>query len=108
MAYWAKVVDNKVVKVKIADSDYFNTFVDDSPGDWIETFKDGSSRKMYAGVGMNYSSEGDVFYAPQPYASWTLDSNYDWQAPSAKPDDGEVYTWDEENTQWIVEPEASE
>jgi len=108
MAYFAKILDGKVVKVMVADSDYFSKFVDDSPGDWVETFLDGGSRKLYAGIGMNYSSIGDKFYAPQPYDSWKLDSDYDWQAPSTKPSDGKDYYWDEPNNKWVEHPEISE
>jgi len=57
-------------------------------------------RKQYAGIGMKYDPEADVFVYPQPYASWTLDENYDWQPPVAYPTDGEAYNWNEETTTW--------
>ena len=50
---------------------------------------------------MNYSSIGDKFYAPQPHDNWTLDSDYNWQAPSTKPSDGKDYYWDEPNNRWV-------
>jgi hypothetical protein len=58
-------------------------------------------RKQYAGVGFTYNPEADVFVRPQPYASWSLDSNYDWQAPVEYPSDGKNYTWNESNQQWV-------
>ena len=63
-------------------------------------------RKQYAGVGFTYSSDADLFVAPQPYESWTLDSNYDWQAPVAQPAEG-VWSWNEETLAWVevVAPE---
>ena len=57
-------------------------------------------RKQYAGIGFTYDSSADVFVAPQPYPSWTLDSNHDWQAPVAKPAEG-VWSWNEETLAWV-------
>ena len=57
-------------------------------------------RKQYAGIGYTYNEEADVFIAPQPYPSWSLDANHDWQAPSPKPVGDKLYTWDEDNLEW--------
>ena len=56
-------------------------------------------RKQYAGIGYSYDAAADVFVAPQPYASWTLDSNHDWQAPVARPAEG-MWSWNEETQVW--------
>jgi hypothetical protein len=56
-------------------------------------------RKQYAGIGYSYEPSADVFIAPQPYASWLLDENFDWQAPTPMPDGR--YTWDENTLSWI-------
>ena len=56
-------------------------------------------RKQYAGIGFTYDVDADVFVAPQPYGSWTLDENYDWQPPTPKPEGN--YAWFEPNQQWI-------
>jgi len=56
-------------------------------------------RKQYAGVGYSYDPIADVFIAPQPYASWSLNENFDWQAPTPMPDGN--YTWDEDTLSWI-------
>ena len=63
-------------------------------------------RKQYAGIGYTYDAVNDVFVAPQPFPSWTLDGNHDWQPPVPCPDDGKRYAWFEPNRQWIeiVEP----
>ena len=63
-------------------------------------------RKQYAGIGYSYDSVADVFVAPQPYASWTLDSNHDWQAPVAQPAEG-MWSWNEETQAWdeVTAPE---
>lgn len=101
MAYYAKVVDNKVVKVICADSSYFNDFVDDTPGEWLETFKDGSQRSTFAGVGHVYDRINDAFHPPKPHSGWTLNtSNHTWNPPSDAPNDGKIYGWDEENETW--------
>ena len=56
-------------------------------------------RKQYAGIGYSYDAAADVFVAPQPYASWTLDSNHDWQAPVARPAEG-MWSWNEADQAW--------
>jgi len=63
-------------------------------------------RKQYAGIGFTYDTEADVFVVPQPFPSWTLDSNHDWQAPVARPAEG-MWSWNEETLAWveIVAPE---
>jgi hypothetical protein len=57
-------------------------------------------RKQYAGIGYIYNADADVFIAPQPFASWSLDSNFDWQAPTPKPEGIDWY-WDEASLAWI-------
>lgn len=61
-------------------------------------------RKQYAGIGFIYDAVGDVFIVPQPFPSWLLDSNYDWQAPIERPADGKDYLWDEANQVWVELP----
>ena len=57
-------------------------------------------RKQYCGVGYSYNAEADVFVAPQPFPSWSLDSNHDWQPPVARPTDDKFYTWSEDDLTW--------
>jgi|TARA_R100000482_G_scaffold119723_1_gene64478 hypothetical protein len=58
-------------------------------------------RKNYAGIGYTYDYARDAFIPPKPYDSWTLDANSClWEAPVAYPNDGQVYTWNEETQQW--------
>ena len=64
------------------------------------TSYNGNIRKQYAGIGFSYDEMNDVFIAPQPYASWSLDYNFDWQAPTPRPEEGSWY-WDEESLSWI-------
>jgi len=111
MGHFAKVVDSKVVSVIVAEPEFFDTFVDSSPGQWIQTsynthgnvHKNGGTplRKNYAGVGYTYDAVRDAFIAPSPFASWLLnDDTCLWEAPVAMPTDGKAYEWDEATTSW--------
>lgn len=110
MSHFAKVVDGKVVQVIAAEPDFFHTYKDSSPGAWIQTsyntygnqHPEGRPlRGNYAGIGYTYDSEHDVFYAPQPFPSWTLNkTTWLWEPPIAYPNDGKVYQWDEASKSW--------
>jgi hypothetical protein len=120
MGHFAKVVDGKVTQVIVAEPEFFQTFVDSSPGTWIQTsyntrgnvhYNPDSNepsgkpalRGNYAGIGHIYDATNDVFYAPQPFNSWTLNNaTWTWEAPTPYPTDGKVYTWDEATTSWKV------
>ena len=121
MGHYAKVQNGKVVKVIVAEASFFDKFVDDSPGKWIQTSyntkggvhyepntntpsEDQSKalRGNYAGIGYTYDSTHDAFYAPQPYDSWTLNTgSFLWESPTPYPTDGNLYNWDEETTSWV-------
>ncbi len=101
MTYFAKVVDGIVVNVIAADQDFIDNLLEDTPSRWIETFKDSSKRKNYAGIGFTYDMGKDAFIPPQPFASWTLDEDTcQWEAPVAYPSDGKFYSWNEEKKSW--------
>jgi hypothetical protein len=115
MAHFAKVVDGKVSQVIVAEPEFFQTFVDSSPGEWIQTSYNTHGgvhatggtpmRKNYAGIGFTYDRTKDAFIPPQPFASWVLDDNTClWNAPVAMPQDGKVYNWDEATTAWVEVP----
>ena len=111
MAHYAKVNNGIVEQVIVAEADFFNTFVDSSPGEWIQTSYNTHGnqhpegrplRGNYAGVGFTYDHANDVFYEPQPYPSWTLnEATWIWEAPVAYPDDDKIYEWDEATTNWV-------
>ena len=119
MAHFAKVVDGKVTQVIVAEKEFFDTFVDSSPGEWIQTSYNTHGgvhatggtplRKNYAGIGFTYDRTRDAFIPPQPFASWVLDDNTClWNAPVAMPTDGKQYNWDEATTAWVeVETQAA-
>ena len=111
MSHYAKVTDGKVTQVIVAEADFFTTYVDSTPGQWIQTsyntignqHTQGGTplRGNYAGIGYTYDAQHDVFYAPQPYASWTLNqSTWTWESPVAMPTEGGPYSWDEATTSW--------
>lgn len=73
-------------------------------GEWVQTSYNGNMRKQYAGIGYTYDADDDVFVCPQPYGSWTLDDNHDWQPPTPMPSDASEtkrYVWFEPNRVWI-------
>ena len=101
MSYFAKLENGIVTKVIVAEVEFFDTFVDDTPGQWLETKEDGSIRKNHAGIGFTYDATRDAFYGPQPYSSWTLDeSTCQWVCPVTYPVDDKVYNWNETDQQW--------
>ena len=120
MAHFAKVVNGVVDQVIVAEPEFFDTFVDSSPGEWIQTSyntrggvhynpetgePDGgvALRKNYAGVGFTYDRDKDAFIPPQSFASWILNEETClWEAPVAYPEDGQMYVWNEETTSWDV------
>ena len=59
-------------------------------------------RKHYAGIGYTYNAVRDAFIPPQPYPSWTLDDDANWQPPVAMPTDGKMYSWNEQTQQWVA------
>ena len=111
MAHYAKVNNGIVEQVIVAEADFFDSFVDSSPGEWIQTSYNTHAnqhpegkplRGNYAGIGYTYDAINDVFYEPQPYPSWTLnETTWTWDAPVPMPTDGNMYKWDEDTTNWI-------
>ena len=111
MAHFAKVLGGKVIDMIVAEEEFFDTFVDDSPGSWIQTSYNTHGgehrlggtplRKNYAGIGYIYDKTRDAFYAPQPYPSWTLNEDTClWECPEEYPTDGNIYDWNEETQAW--------
>jgi hypothetical protein len=117
MSHFAKVNNGVVEQVIVAEPEFFQTFVDTSPGEWIQTSYNTRGgvhtlggtplRKNYAGIGYTYDRERDAFIPPKPYASWVLNEDTClWDAPVAYPDDGKQYQWDEATTNWVEVPAA--
>lgn len=111
MSHFAKVVDGIVTQVIVAEPEFFKTFVDTSPGEWIQTSYNTRGgqhpegrplRKNYAGVGFTYDRERDAFIPPQPFPSWLLNEETClWDAPVPLPTEGGPYRWDEDQQNWV-------
>ena len=123
MAHFAKVNQGKVIQVIVAEPEFFETFVDTSPGDWIQTSyntrlgvhyepdsdtpsadQSKALRGNFAGVGFIYDRENDVFYPPQPFKSWVLNETmWIWEAPVPLPANADTvrYNWDEDSLSWV-------
>jgi hypothetical protein len=122
MAHYAKVNYGIVEKVIVAESDFFKTFIDSSPGKWIQTSyntrggihyqpnsnipsedQSKSLRKNYAGIGYTYDETRDAFIPPKPFNSWILNEDTClWNAPVAYPTDGDRYKWNESTLTWDI------
>ena len=117
MAYFAKIEDNKVVNVIVAEQYFIDSGTLGDPESWIETSiytsanvhygvdgqPDGGTplRGNYAIVGCIYDAVHDVFYPPKMYNSWVInESTWTWEAPIAKPDDDKDYRWNDEINNW--------
>jgi len=113
MAHFAEIKNNIVKKVvvinnnELLDGDQESEtkgidFCESLYGhrNWVQTSYNNNFRHNFASVGFIWDSENDAFYAPEPYASWSLDENFIWQPPIPHPNDGELYTWNEETQTW--------
>lgn len=111
MSHFAKVVDGIVTQVIVAEPEFFDSFVDTSPGEWVQTSYNTHGgihpegrplRKNYAGIGYTYDKERDAFIPPKPFASWILNEDTClWDAPIPMPQDGKRYRWDEASLNWV-------
>tara|TARA_Y100001951_G_C11052269_1_gene136264 strand:- start:16 stop:333 length:318 start_codon:yes stop_codon:yes gene_type:complete len=102
MPYFAKINNNIVTKVIVADQNFIDSGVLGDSSLWVQTSTSGSFRKNYAGTGFTYDSERDAFIAAKPFPSWLLvEDTCQWKAPVDKPTDDKMYTWDEDSTAWV-------
>jgi hypothetical protein len=117
MSHFAKIQNGVVTEVIVAEQDFINSGLVGPASEWVQTSyntrggvhygedgqPDGGTalRGNYAGIGYIYDSAHDVFYAPQPYPSWTLNNTtWLWESPVPYPNDEKFYTWNEENRTW--------
>lgn len=107
MAHFAEIDENNtVVRVLVVPNEQEHRGQDflavdlGLGGTWVQTSYNHNIRKQFAGIGYTYNADDDVFVAPQPFPSWTLDDNHDWQPPVPMPADGVVYVWKEEKLDW--------
>jgi len=115
MAHFAKLDSNNIVtQILVVSNDILLdsdgnedenlgiTFLNNTFGsaNWKQTSFNNNFRKQYAGINYQYDATNNVFIKPQPYNSWSLDSNFDWQAPVAYPNDNKNYSWNEDKQTW--------
>jgi len=107
MSHFAEIDNNnKVLRVLVGDNndpagdEGYQWLIDNLGGTWIQTSYNNNIRKQYAGIGYTYDADNDVFIAPQPYPSWSLDENFDWQPPTPRPEEG-LWYWDEDSLSWL-------
>jgi hypothetical protein len=121
VGHFAKVINGVVTRVIVAEPEFFDTFVDSEPGEWVQTSyntyggahydrvtgkksktQDKALRKNYAGIGFCYDKNADAFYSNKPFNSWALnEETFLWEPPTPCPVDGKVYFWNEELLQWV-------
>ena len=108
MAHYAFLDENNIVTEVIVGIDETELIDGLDPETWYGNFRgqtckrtsyNNRIRKQYAGIGYKYDVDADVFITPQPYPSWSLDNNFDWQAPIEKPEGN--WFWDEEIGNWV-------
>ena len=111
MSHYAKIENGLVTQVIVAEPEFFDTFIDLSPGEWLQTSYNTYAgehtlggtplRKNYASIGFTYDATRDAFIEPQPYASWALnETTCRWDCPVAYPDDDKEYSWNETDQTW--------
>ena len=103
MSHWAELDENNIViRVTVGNNDEpdegYQWLMDNLGGTWIQTSYNSRIRGTYAGKGMLYNADEDIFIAPQPYPSWHRVGSF-WEAPTPMPSDG-MYSWNEETLTW--------
>lgn len=112
MAHFAKLNnENKVLEVNVVNNSVLDPANEEASGiafltewsggysKWVQTSYNNNIRKQYAGIGYTYDAANDVFIAPQPFPSWKLDANFDWQPPIPYPNEG-IWQWNESEGNW--------
>ena len=109
MAHYAFLDENNVVIEVVTGIDETELIEGLDTETWYGNFRgqtckrtsyNNNIRKQYAGIGYSYDAVNDVFIAPQPFASWSLDQNFDWQPPTPRPEEG-LWYWDEDSLSWL-------
>jgi hypothetical protein len=119
MSHFAKIEDGIVTQVIVAEQDFINSGAVGDPALWIQTSyntrggvhygQDGEPdggvalRKNYAGIGYSYDPVLDAFIPPKPFDSWVINETTGlWDAPVPRPDDGQIYMWNEDTANWVL------
>ena len=108
MSHWAELDENNVVlRVLVGDNndpngdEGYQWLLDNLGGTWVKTSYNATIRKNFAGIGYTYDEALDAFVPPKPYPSWILDEETArWNAPVTYPEDGGIYSWNEDTQSW--------
>ena len=109
MAHYAFLDSNNIVTEVITGIDETELIEGLDPETWYGNFRgqtckrtsyNNNIRKQYAGIGYTYDAVNDVFIRPQPYPSWSLNADHNWQPPTPQPEEGRWY-WDEDSLSWL-------
>ena len=101
MSHFAKLNNNIVTEVIVAEQDFINSGLVGDSFLWVQTSYNENFRKNFATVGSSYDATRDAFIPPKPYASWALnETTCLWECPVVYPDDGKRYTWNETDQTW--------
>jgi hypothetical protein len=109
MAHYAFLDENNVVTEVIVGIDETELIEGLDTETWYGNFRgqvckrtsyNNNIRKQYAGIGFSYDPVADVFIAPQPYPSWSLDADHNWQPPTPMPTEG-LWFWNEATLSWV-------
>ena len=107
MAHFAEIdSNNNVLRVLVVDDSQEHRGQEFLANDlglggiWLQTSYNNNIRKNFAGFGMSYNVEHDAFIHPKPFESWILNDDARWEAPTASPQDGNSYTWNESTISW--------
>lgn len=117
MSHFARVNAQGIVEqVIVAEQDFIDTLPDASS--WVQTSYNTHGgehpegrplRKNYAGIGFTYDAGRDAFIPPKPYSKWVLnETTCLWDAPTQYPNDGKLYTWDDDAGNWVEVPDQGE
>jgi len=109
MTHFAKIENNLVTEVIVAEQD----FIDTLSGEWVQTSYNTAGgqhpegrplRKNYAGIGFTYDRTRDAFIPAKDFPSWVIDEDAClWKAPVNYPSDTtDIYGWDEDTTSWVL------
>lgn len=110
MAHWAELDNNNIVlRVTVGNNndpngdEGYQWLIDNLGGNWVKTSYNGAIRGRFAAIGDIYDEKLDAFITPQPFASWTLNTDtYLWEAPLSYPEDGFLYEWNESTKSWDI------
>lgn len=100
MSHYAKIENNQVTNIIVAEQEFINSGAVGNPIDWVEVIDNNGLNIHYAGIGFTYDAALNVFIPPKPFNSWVL-NGINWKAPVPRPLGDKNYVWNEETLAWV-------